>query len=75
MIWAEGGMRTAQGVGATDRRGETVIDRQVGPADFVATTYRHLGIDYKRVMIRDPIGRPIPIVSQGNAIAELTASS
>ena len=47
----------------------------VGPHDFLATLYRHLGIDYERITIPDRTGRPIPIVSGGRAIPELVAAS
>lgn len=75
MIWAGGGMRTGQVIGATDGRGEFVVDRRVGPQDFLATIYRHLGIDYERVTIPDRLGRPVPIVRNGEAIRELTATA
>jgi hypothetical protein len=71
MLFAGGGIRTGQVIGATDRRGEDPIERRVGPGDFLATIYRHLGIDYQRVAIPNFAGRPIPIVSEGQAIAEL----
>lgn len=71
MLFAGGGIRTGQVVGSTDRRGEDPIERRVGPADFLATIYRHLGIDYKRVAIPNFSGRPIPIVGDGQAIGEL----
>lgn len=74
MIWAGGGIRGGQVIGATDRRGEDVVERRVGPQDFLATIYQHLGIDYERVTIRDHAGRPTPIVADGRAIPELTAS-
>ncbi|MFO0887822.1 MAG: DUF1501 domain-containing protein [Isosphaeraceae bacterium] len=72
MIWAGGGIATGQVIGATDRRGEDVISRRVGPQDFLATIYRHLGIDYERVTIPDRFGRPTPIVTHGAAIPELS---
>jgi uncharacterized protein (DUF1501 family) len=71
MLFAGGGIRTGQIIGATDPRGEDPIERRVGPGDFLATIYRHLGIDYKKVAIPNFAGRPIPIVSEGEAIAEL----
>jgi hypothetical protein len=74
MIWAGGGITTGQVIGATDRRGEQVIQRRVGPQDFLATIYQHLGIDYQHTTIPDPTGRPIPIVEGGEAIAELATS-
>jgi len=73
MLFAGGGIQTGQVIGATDRHGEDPIERRVGPGDFLATIYRHLGIDYKRIAIENFAGRPIPIVSQGDAIAELSA--
>jgi hypothetical protein len=75
IIWAGGGARTGQVIGATDRRGEDVVDRRVGPHDFLATIYRHLGIDYERVTIPDHAGRPTPIVNNGQPIRELLATS
>ena len=75
MIWAGGGIRTGQIIGATDRRGEEVIERRVGPQDFLATIYQHLGINYKRVTIPDNTGRPVPIVTDGEAISELASTS
>jgi len=73
MIWAGGGIQTGGVIGATDRRGEEVTTRRVGPQDFLATIYRHLGVDYANVTIPDRTGRPTPIVTDGQAIAELAA--
>lgn len=75
MIWAGGGIQTRQVIGATNRRGEEPISRRVGPQDFLATIYRHLGIDYEKVAIPDFSGRPIPIVNGGRPIAELGATT
>jgi hypothetical protein len=71
MLFAGGGIRTGQVIGATDRRGEDPISRRVGPEDFLATLYRHLQIDYHRVAIPDFSGRPVPIIRDGEPIAEL----
>ncbi len=70
-IWAGGGIRTGQVIGATDKRGEDVVERGCGPGDFLATIYRHLGIDSANVMINDLNGRPTPIVDHGKPIPEL----
>jgi len=70
-IWAGGGMRQGQVVGATDKHSAEVVERACGPGDFLATFYKHLGIDYHHIMIPDFNGRPTPIVDQGNAIPEL----
>jgi uncharacterized protein (DUF1501 family) len=72
MIFAGGGIRTGQVIGATDPRGEEPIERLVGPGDFLATIYRHLGIDYQHTTLVTREGRPTPILSHGKPIAELT---
>jgi uncharacterized protein (DUF1501 family) len=74
MLWAGGGIQPGRVVGATDRLGEDVVDRRVGPQDFLATIYQHLGIDYETVTLPDQSGRPIHIVQGGKAIPELVAS-
>jgi len=74
MLFAGGGIRTGQVIGATDVKGEDPVDRRVGPGDFLATIYRHCGIDYQQLSIPNFAGRPIPIVSSGEAIRELVAS-
>lgn len=71
MLFAGGGIRTGQVIGATDVRGEDPIERRVSPEDFLATIYRHLDIDYHQVTIRDFSGRPTPIIRSGEAIGEL----
>ncbi len=75
MIWAGGGIRTGQVIGATDRRGEEVVARRVGPQDFLATIYQHLGIDFQNVTIPNLAGRPTPIVTDGKPIHELLRAS
>jgi len=71
MLFAGGGIRTGQVIGATDANGEDAVERRVSPNDFLATIYRHLGIDYTHVAIENFAGRPVPIVSSGDAIREL----
>lgn len=70
-IWAGGGIQTGGVIGASDKRGEDVIERPCGPGDFLATIYHHLGIDSSKVTIEDFNGRPTPIVSYGRPIPEL----
>jgi uncharacterized protein (DUF1501 family) len=71
MLFAGGGIRTGQVIGATDPRGEDPIDRRVGPEDFLATLYEHLRIDWRNATLPDFSGRPTPIIREGQAIAEL----
>lgn len=71
ILFAGGGLRGGQVIGATNRRGEHPIRRQLGPWDFIATIYRHLGIDAHGVTVPDATGKPIPILPEGKAIHEL----
>src|SRR5204863_135982 len=75
MLFAGGGIRTGQVIGATDARGEDPIERRVGPGAFLATIYRHLGIDYQHIAIPNFAGRPVPILSHGEPIAERAAAT
>jgi uncharacterized protein (DUF1501 family) len=70
-IWAGGGIQTGGVIGATDKRGEDVVERPCSASDFLATIYHHLGIDYTKVTINNLNGRPVHIVENGRAIAEL----
>ncbi len=70
-LFSGGGIPGGQVIGATDARGEQVTDRRVGIGDFVATVYRHLGIDAARVTVQNFAGRPVPILNEGKPIPEL----
>lgn len=72
-VWAGGGLQTGGIIGATDKRGEDVVERPCGPGDFLATIYHHLGIDSSKITINDLNGRPTPIVDHGKPIPELIA--
>jgi hypothetical protein len=65
-----GGLRVGQVVGSTNSKGEYPKDRPLTPKDLLATFYRHLGIDYRQTFL-DFTGRPIPILGEGEPIAEL----
>ncbi len=73
MLFAGGGIAGGQIIGATDARGEDPIDRRVGPGDFLATIYQHLGIDFRRIAIQNFAGRPNPILNSGAPIPELVS--
>lgn len=66
-----GGIAGGQVIGATNRLGEYPVRRQVGPWDFIATIYRHLGIDAKALTVPHPTGRPVPVLPEGEPIREL----
>ena len=71
MLFAGCGVTAGQVIGATDRRGEEVVDRRIGVHDFLATMYRFLGIDVNGLAFRDYSGRPIPVLNDGKVIPEL----
>lgn len=35
-----------------------MVERPVGPQDFLATIYQHLGIDYEKMTLPDFMGTP-----------------
>ncbi len=73
-LFSGGGIAGGQMIGATDRLGEHPAERRAGVGDFLATLYRHLGIDADRGTVRDPGGRPVPLLQQAGApIRELAA--
>jgi uncharacterized protein (DUF1501 family) len=69
-ILAGGGIRGGQVLGRTDEFAATVAERPVSPKDVLATMYHNLGVDPES-MIRDRLGRPLPIVPDGHVIREL----
>ncbi|MCY2968694.1 MAG: DUF1501 domain-containing protein [Planctomycetota bacterium] len=75
LLFSGGGIAKGQIVGATDSRGEQVVERRVDVQDFLATVYRHLGVDAERISFQNFNGRPIPILSGGRPIPELCAGS
>jgi hypothetical protein len=74
-LWAGGGIQTGGIIGATDKRGEDVIERPCSPGDFLATIYRHLGIAADQISIPDFSGRPNLILPRGAPIPELSVHS
>ncbi|MEZ6044919.1 MAG: DUF1501 domain-containing protein [Planctomycetaceae bacterium] len=74
LIFAGGGMQTGQVIGATDPRGEEVIERRISKHDFMMTLYQHLGINPKPLSFTDFSGRPVPIMPEGEAVPELTSA-
>jgi uncharacterized protein (DUF1501 family) len=70
-LFSGGGITPGNVIGSTDARGENAVERRLGVQDFVATLYRHLGIEAQRVEIVNFSGRPVPILQDGKPIAEL----
>jgi uncharacterized protein (DUF1501 family) len=61
VLFAGGGIRGGQVVGASDRTGAEPKDRPVTPAEVAATVYHSLGIDLS-TQLPGPDGRPLPLV-------------
>jgi hypothetical protein len=72
LLMSGGGIPGGQVIGSTDQHGSEVTSRRVGVRDFLATIYRHLGIDAEGLVIRDRTGRPVPVLPEGRPIPELT---
>jgi uncharacterized protein (DUF1501 family) len=70
VLFAGGGARGGQVIGATDVRGYAATERVLSPENFVSTVYRKLGIDPDK-MLYTPQGRPTHIVSDPTPIHEL----
>ena len=75
MLFAGGGIRTGQVIGATDSLGEDPISRRVSPRDFLATIYRHLELEHAGRAIFDRTGQTTPILSSGKPIPELARTT
>lgn len=65
-----GGLKMGQVVGSTNARGEEPAQRGMDSNCLLATIYQRFGIDTKHEFT-DRAGRPIPILQQGEPIAEL----
>jgi len=70
VVLAGGGVRGGQVIGASDRVGESPLERPVTPADLANTIYRLLGIDPDSELVT-PDGRPIRINQGGSFLTEI----
>jgi hypothetical protein len=69
-LLAGAGMPRGLVLGRTDAQGDSPVDRPTTPADLAAALYLALGIDPDR-HFESPDGRPIRLVTDGRAPAEL----
>lgn len=72
VLFAGGGLKVGQVIGATDERAAHPTTHPYSPGDVLATVYNFLGIDTTREF-QDRSGRPIRILAEGAPIAELLA--
>ncbi|MCI0463924.1 MAG: DUF1501 domain-containing protein [Gemmataceae bacterium] len=70
VLLAGGGLRMGQVIGSTNPRGEEPARRAMNSNCLLATIYHRFGIDVNR-LYHDRAGRPIPILHDGQPIAEL----
>lgn len=70
VLFAGGGMNVGRVIGATDRQAMYPVTHPYSPGDVLATIYDFLGIDTKQIF-HDRLGRPVPILPEGQPIAEL----
>jgi hypothetical protein len=70
LFFTGGGVKTGQVIGETDRTASKPITHPYGPWDVAATIYHLLGIN-PRGFATDFMGRPRPILEQGEPIADL----
>ena len=70
VLFAGGGIKPGQVIGATDKHAAAPITEPIGVADILRTLFHQLGIDSDRTYYT-PLGRPVPIVSGGKLISEL----
>ncbi len=70
VFFSGGGLKMGQVIGATNRRGEEPIERIMDSNCLLATIYDRFGIDTATSYLTNA-GRPIPILTTGQPIAEL----
>jgi hypothetical protein len=70
VVFAGGRIKTGQTVGATDAQGGTVIDREYGAQNVLATIYQHLGISPNQTFPNFS-GRPTYLLDDQRPIVEL----
>jgi hypothetical protein len=70
VLFAGGGLKMGGMIGTTDRQGAYPTSTPYSPGDVLATMYRVLGIDTTHVFY-DRQNRPVPVLPQGEPIAEL----
>ncbi len=69
-LFAGAGIAPGRVIGASDAHAAFVSQQPITPKDILHTVYHLLGIDPHR-MIPDRLGRPIPIVAEGNIVREM----
>ena len=71
-MFAGAGIHEGQVIGESDRDAAFVINDPVSPNDVLHTIYHLLGVHSHR-LIPDRLGRPLPLVADGEIVTELLA--
>ena len=71
-MFAGAGIREGNVIAKTDRDAAYVVDNPVSPNDVLHTIYHLLGINSHR-LIPDRLGRPLPLVADGEIVSDLLA--
>lgn len=70
IIFAGGGVKPGQIIGATDKKASAPTADPVGVEDVLCSIFGQLGIDTSKIY-HTPLGRPVPIVDGGKVIPGL----
>jgi hypothetical protein len=70
VLFAGGGIRPGQVIGATDSTGSLPVTEPYGVEDILYTLFHQMGIDPGKTYLT-PLGRPVPIVNGGRLIKDL----
>jgi uncharacterized protein (DUF1501 family) len=70
VIFAGGGIKPGQVIGATDKKASAPVGDPVGVEDILRTVFGQMGVDTTKTYFT-PLGRPVPIVDGGKVIAKL----
>jgi hypothetical protein len=71
-LLAGGGLARGHVLGKTDKIASDVVEHPVSPKDILATVYYLLGID-PETLLRDSLGRPLPLVPDAQVLHEILA--
>lgn len=70
VLFAGGGIEPGRVIGATNKYAERPITQPYGVEDLLQTVFHLMGIDTRK-MYHTPLGRPVPILPDGQVIREL----
>lgn len=72
ILYAGGGLKMGQVIGSTNEKAEYPTSKAASVGCVLSTMYHTLGLDYRHVF-HDHARRPLPVLNEGQPIAELIA--